>query len=618
MFNLTSLFKQWHYLCWLGAIAFALTAYFSFTTFSYFQLHLANGQVEQFELPLLRASPERALTYKIEGNIVARALSGRTLRIIPDDRVISIEVNGVSVDLSNVDTNQLSDVVNGFEIDLSQHLRSGENHLSLRYWDRGSPGEMGMTIRSADNRALIFISIAILLTFAPFLFVALNHLHRTNGISKTRLCAYTLVLIGAVIKLLVIFTYNPVDHIWSDPARHWEQGIEALRIDLMASTDPILYQLYIGALAKLTLKIPLLVAFYTSVLAILTPWLWYRFLRELQPNKTSAIIGWALISLLPSWTSIYSYFMQETLLLPLLGAALWATWRCRRKETTASFVVMVIIWVLAGLTRGIAIPMAAVCCTWLWFNQPLKVSKAVFSSAILLFALGPLTIRSYHTVNQFAPHGMGHLVSIYGKSGNKEIELNTTRDGGRWTHVFGSPSTGTEPFAPFSDLKTQRTGKVVVNVDLMKGREDWEKAHNKIEMDLNKLAWITKENLIFLFFASSWPDNNQARVVDNINVHSRWVWAPAFIVMLFSFYYYRKKLKGNWMLPSVIIAWFLVQGLLPICVNEGRYRKPVEGLIIAQFILLVAAINGETRPPPSTWPGLSVIYRRKEKEKEKI
>src|SRR5690606_16567667 len=105
-------------------------------------------------------------------------------------------------------------------------------------------------------------------------------------------------------------------------------------------------------------------------------------------------------------------------------------------------------------------------------------------------------------------------------------------------------------------------------------------------MTWKEALWITKENLIFLFFGSSWPDNNEDQIVDLINVHMRWIWAPAFLVAIIWCFRMRKRLRHQWLLPSLILAWFIVQGLLPISFNEGRYRKPFEGLIIAQLILL--------------------------------
>ena len=262
---------------------------------------------------------------------------------------------------------------------------------------------------------------------------------------------YGLILAGAWLRIDYILQFNPVDHLWSDPQRHWEQGIDALRADPMALTDPVLYQLYIGVLGKLTLKDPLLVAFYTALLSLCTPWIWYRFLRELQPSRAIATAGWAALSLLPSWIAIYGYFMQETLLLPLLGAALWASWRCRRKQTLRSFLLMALLWAMAGLTRGIAIPLAAVTCTWLWLEQGDKWRKAGYALLLLGLILGPLTVRGYQGLGLFAPHGNGKLVSIYTRSGHKQINIHYRRGGERWNYWFASPSTGEKPLAPLSD-----------------------------------------------------------------------------------------------------------------------------------------------------------------------
>ncbi|WKT60433.1 NPCBM/NEW2 domain-containing protein [Microbulbifer thermotolerans] len=398
---------------------------------------------------------------------------------------------------------------------------------------------------------------------------------------------YGLVFAGAWLRVDYILHYNPVDHIWSDPQRHWEQGVDALRSDPMALTDPVLYQLYIGLLGKLTLKDPLLVAFYTALLSLVTPWIWYRFLRELQPSKTMALAGWAALSLLPSWTVIYSFFMQETLLLPLLGAALYASWRCRRKQTLRSFLPMVLLWALAGLTRGIAIPLAAVTCSWLWLAQGDKVRKAAWSLLLLALLLGPLTYRTYQQLQIFAPHGNGKLVSIYTRSGKKQINIHYLREGQRWSYWFSSPSTGEKPLAPLSDWQTARRGAVEVTIDLTQGGEDWKRALAENPLTFSNYLWIAKENLIYLFFGASWPDNNTARALDRINIQMRWLWAPLTLLLIAATVISCRRLRGRRLLPVLIATWILVQGLLPIAVNEGRYRKPAEGLLLAQVVLLL-------------------------------
>ncbi|HEY6527156.1 MAG TPA: glycosyltransferase family 39 protein [Cellvibrionaceae bacterium] len=399
---------------------------------------------------------------------------------------------------------------------------------------------------------------------------------------------YFIVLLAALLRIEYIIQYNPMHEIWSDPARHWEQGIDTLRFDPMSMTDPILYQLYIGMLGKLTLKIPGLVAFYTSILAIIGPWLWYRFLRELLPSKFQALLGWALISIIPSWISIYGYFMQETLLIPLLGASLYATWRARRKQDVASFAWMIVFWSLAGLTRGVAIPMAAVAGIWVWTEQGQKVRKAVVSLLILGLILGPLTYRAYRIVHVFAPSGMALMNQVYARSGKKWIEMTYDREGAVWGYGFGSPATGSKPFAPFSDWTTQREGPVTAFVDLDEGTRDWDALFEREAMTWGKYSWILKENIIFLLQSESWPDSNTERLIGLINNITRWIWPPLLIIAIIWTALVARRMKGAWLFPSMIIAWFFVQAVLPISVNEGRYRKPFEGLIVVYLILLAS------------------------------
>lgn len=550
-----------------------------------------NGVQETVKLPLSKTSRLEGGKYELHGKIAFGWWASKILHITPDDRVTQIVINGTKIDLSHISEESLSDWSNGFTLNAEPYVTEGHNSISIAFIDYGGNGLMGMKIQP---RLAGWKTLVISVFWLSLIFIALM-MARPAGIPKWHLALYFLIVLGAVLQIWTIYTYNPMDHVWSDAQRHWEQGTETLRSDLMSNADPIMYQLYIGALAKLSLGLPGLVAFFTSLLAVLTPWLWYRFFRELQSNKTLALAGWAFLSLLPSWMSIYTYFMQETLLLPLLGAALWATWRARRKGTTTSFALMVILWILAGLTRGIAIPLAAVSCTALWLTQEHRLKKVLVSACILSLTLGPLTYRSYQTVNHFAPHGMGHIASIYARSGNKEITLHIpARDRGP-TYGFGSPSTGEKPFAPISDWETRRQGVIVVDVDLEKGREDWEKAYQQAAMTWDEALWIVKENLIFLFFGSSWPDNNESRLLDRISIHMRWIWAPAFLAAIIWTFMIRRRLRHQWLLPSLIAVWFIVQGLFVISLNEGRYRKPFEGLIVAQFILLAGASRGQTK-----------------------
>gem|GEM_PF-2236900 len=538
-------------------------------------------------LPYLNTSAFDNQQFVVNTHYKVSLLTPTAFKVTPDDKVLSVRVNDQEVNLSRFTDEQLQNYRSGFYLDLSHVLQTGDNTLEITVLNYG--GQFALDIQPHRMHGVwLWIHVIWLLVFILGVCLCIN----MNKAKIQRQLSYLFIGLFNALQVWVIFKYNPINHVWSDAQRHWEQGTQVLRQDLMAFTDPVMYQLYIGALAKLTLGLPSLVAYFTSLLALFNSYVWYRFFRELQTSKSIALWGCVAISALPSWMSIYSYFMQETLMLPLLGLALWASWRCKRKGTLGSFIIMVCIWVAAGLTRGICIPFAAVCCTWLWLVQEHKASKALYSVLALSLIMGPLVYRSYETVGHFAPHGMGHLNIIYSGSGKKEIQIQTTYKGGQWQHGFASPSMGAKPFYPFSDWQTQRTGRTEVYIDLEKGNEDWESAKNTIDMRFADYLWITKENVIFVLFAESWPDNNLDRIIDTLNSLMRWLWLPLILLLLFLIIRYREKMNGQYLLSSLILAWFIVQVLLPISVNEGRYRKPLEGLLIAQLILFVAAYKG--------------------------
>ena len=370
-------------------------------------------------------------------------------------------------------------------------------------------------------------------------------------------------------------------------------GTRPLDTQPLAAIDPIGYQLYVGALAKLTVHSPVLVAYWTAVLSLAGPWLWYRFLRELLPSRDWALVGWVLLAALPSWSAIYSYFIQETLMLPLLGGALWATWRCRRKCNTASFVVAVGLWLAAGLTRGICLPLGAVAMTWLWFEQGDKLPKAVAGVALVLAIMGPLAGRSWALARLISPHGIGQMVQLYQRAGTEGFTIEFTRNGGteRWNYNFTSPAVLRPPFEPFSDWRTHRAGTAHFSIDLdapavVTGSGRWNDFLPR--WDLARAAWLTADNLVLLFFSHSWPDTNLERGIGKFNFWLRWIWAPLAIgCLVVTVAYWRRQRER--LLAALIITWFVVQGLFPLSVNEGRYRKPFEGLLLAQCLLLATS-----------------------------
>lgn len=411
-----------------------------------------------------------------------------------------------------------------------------------------------------------------------------------------------LLLAACAVRVWLVFQHNPMNHLWSDPGRHWNHGVRPLDTAPMSAIDPVVYQIYVGALAKLTVGQPQLVAYWTALLSLAGPWLWYRFLRELLPGRDWALAGWALLAALPSWSVIYSYFMQESLMLPLLGAALWATWRCRRKGDTATFVLAVGLWLLAGLTRGICLPLGVVAMTWLWFAQGGKLPHAALSIALVVLVIAPLAGRSWTLMRLISPHGVAQMVQLYHLSGARGIDIEFTRSGGkeRWAYTFTSPAADERPLAPLSDWQSRREWRAQFSIDLDAGARDWRAARDSLPpLDAQRLTWLTGDNLVRLFFGASWPDTNRSRVLGEVNHHSRWLWAPLTVACLGATLACWRRQRER-LLPALILTWFVVQGLVPLVPNEGRYRKPFEGLLVAQCLLLAAACSGRRRSTPAS------------------
>jgi hypothetical protein len=403
-----------------------------------------------------------------------------------------------------------------------------------------------------------------------------------------RIVCWAGIALGCVWRAVHVWRYNPVAALWSDSGRNWEFGSLATRTHPLVLVDPIGFQTWLAAIQKLTLGIPALVFIVVATLSLAGPWLWYRFFRELFASKTVALAGWAILALLPSWIGIYSYFMMETLFIPLLGLALWMTWRCRRRDDVASFVVMGVCWLAAGLTRSIAAPMAAAIVLWLWWCQPEKLVKALSVGGIVAAVLGFLAFRSYERSGIIAPLGVPYLARAYALSGKQEILIEYTSSWGEgYGYGFGSPVSNEQPLSPFLDWKNDRVGSFRVQIDLAQQRAGWEAAVQQARAEGWPLTKIAKENLIYLMFGRSWPDCADNRLAEIWTQHVRWLWAPLTLVGAVGLLAMRSR-RSRDATPLLLLfaAWFVVQGLLPISVNEGRYRKPMEGLFIAAILLM--------------------------------
>jgi len=398
-----------------------------------------------------------------------------------------------------------------------------------------------------------------------------------------------LVALGSLLRVWAVFQYNPLEILVTDPGRWWEEATHLSSLQPIAAIDTFGYPLWLGLFVKLTGGGALAVALHNAALSVITPWIWHRLVREVSDDRDIALLSWAAFCWLPSWISIYSYTMSETLFLPLLGAALWLSVKAYKQASTGPYFASACLWALACATRVFALPIAVVMLLWTCRN-PRRISKLGYAALAFAVIAIPLSIRTHYILNVWHPFGFPRMNQIYVESGKRTVRFDVSResDGYRWTYEFGSPSLYQEPFTPLSHWKSARSGTTYFSIREDHGMADWDLA-----LQANRSSWrermqVWSENFIFFNFAPSWPDDNPNRVADEAASMFRWCWVPLALVVIAGNMRHRKQLgSGIAGMFAVVttLAWTLTP-LLP-AVMEGRYRKPVEGLLLVNLFLLI-------------------------------
>jgi hypothetical protein len=406
-------------------------------------------------------------------------------------------------------------------------------------------------------------------------------------------------IFGAVLLLRLLFPFynSPLSHLYSDPARHWENGIRFLHPGFMGSGDPLMYQLWLYLLVLIKGNIAAVISTGTGFLCAAMPYGWYRALKELLPKRW-ALGGALLMALVPGFIGAYAYFMNETLLLSLTGFAFWATFRAQRKRTPGAFALACALWLAAGFTRTVALPMALLCLLSIWLPQPQRLIKAALGVAMLLIVAIPAGLHGRVNLNFFAPFGNPYLPEVYQVSGDRLITIGLGSQG-HWE--FGSPSFFNPTFYPFSDWLTDRTGTAAINVDLSQGRAGWIAEKKRMEQQRSFPRWRGYwENFLYLSFGQSWPDNDRGSVTGWLTVWTRWLWLP--LVLVLTVGVVRRSFRGReWLLPLCGLGMFLYFTVQQEGVMEARYRKPIDPVLVAAAVVMAHRLR-RRRPAPLPAP----------------
>lgn len=411
---------------------------------------------------------------------------------------------------------------------------------------------------------------------------------RLIPLDKTLKALFVLAL-GA--RFIYPFYFSPLDHLFSDPARHWYNGVRFFSGPLfMNGVDAKFYQLLLWGVSKLSLMRPGVIALYAGLLCAVMPLVWYKAARELMPRRP-ALIASLIIAVHPSLLLIYCYFMTETVALVLLGLGVWLTLRTRRKGTLWSFTLAALVWVLAIHTRTALLP-AAVLSTMFMFAFISRRKLALCITALLLYATTlPAMIYSYNAIHVFSPFMFSAPNKVYFYAGTRGYQLHIYDEGNYgWT----SPSMDSRPLQPFSDYATYRENSTPrmygFGFSKVDGYTPWEGELAKLKerYSLRQRAQDIMDNFVFYTFGHSWPDSSLTyteRPIWKWNHVLRWTWPPLILAVLCLFPWMRLRQEAAYVV-GLAFAITLLMYVQQSGIMEGRYRKLFEPLLILAVPLL--------------------------------
>lgn len=394
-----------------------------------------------------------------------------------------------------------------------------------------------------------------------------------------------LILAATLTRIAGCFLNNPIGHLFSDPLRHWMNGKRFLAPDLLGVGDPILYQLYVFILQQVTGENWFLIALACGLLSAIMPWTYYRAARELQLSIHAARTVWALVAWMPSLVTVYHYFMMETLLIALIGLAFWMSARHLRKGTIRSFLAAVACWTLVCLTKTVAVPLALVAVGYIGWMKSRKWTPFLLGAGLVILMLIPNSIRTWHYLKWVAPLGNPWMAKIHHRSGARTIEVYY----GKLKYHFGSPSSFIQPLEPLSSWMMRRAYEdsvVTVQVDVSHGKQDWVECYRKL--NVGRREWMEQwgENILLFFFSPAWPDDTETWG-GWLAYLSRWLIGPLiFLILECNLQEIRQRHCAFIPVTVTVFALFLM--FQNMAIMEGRFRKPLEPLLLLNLVWVYA------------------------------
>jgi hypothetical protein len=267
------------------------------------------GRTRTIELPYLTEDEPSAGGHHYELAFRAAGTPRPRLRVLPDDCVRSLHVNGVAVDLSRVGSGRLCDFHSGFDVDVGRLLHQGDNRLTVDVDNLA--GRHGLAIYSLRAGPWWgWASLVAGFLLLPACFVALGALR----LSPThRWIAAALVALAGWVRYHYVFEWHPPEAFaFSDMGLYVERARDILAggTDPEQAFQPIGYPLLLAL--SLRLGRDLALVDWTHVVAgwLTVVLVWRASARWLRGWSHLAVL--AIAALHFPFIALSGFFMAET------------------------------------------------------------------------------------------------------------------------------------------------------------------------------------------------------------------------------------------------------------------------------------------------------------------
>jgi len=311
--------------------------------------------------------------------------SQTTVKIIPDDKLLSVRINGMELDKGLFSGFSTSGWKDGYDVNVLDYVSLGGNEIILVIEDSGGThygAEIENTFR--DPKFLLWYTLA-LFSFVLLLIRLTVLMFRRPCFERflSKLRKFTdeepfvlfMMLLGFIIRILYIFIFTtPQDYLLSDMGGYDEracQMVEGQEI-LCPTYWPPFFHIFLSWVYR-PLKLLGMLQYRTGIfivlmalLSVMTNWALYRISLKLFSKRVAQIV----LGIVTFWYPLIYlnvFVLSENIFIPLLYIGLYIL--VCGKQSVKNAVALGVLWSAAFLARPIFMSFIPLFLLWAFYHR---------------------------------------------------------------------------------------------------------------------------------------------------------------------------------------------------------------------------------------------------------